>query len=190
MGDEIGDVDELWVENEIGFGWISLGWWWSRWRRQCRGAISVVVRSWRDDLGSANSTARSRRCVWGWGTIYFTLSTLSLSLSLLSLSLSLSLSLFASVSLEMIWRWNRSCIHFPGQRPYFTVKVNDFPENSIFHTQPNTRKGVKGFPEIIWSQNKRSLSTTNHKNRAAAVEVKLKNLASQLQCTSKDRCAL
>ena len=38
MGDEIGDADELWVENEndgvdklwveneIGFGWIDLGW--------------------------------------------------------------------------------------------------------------------------------------------------------------------
>ena len=70
------------------------------------------------------------------------------------------------------------------------VKVNDFPENSIFHAQPNTRKGVKGFPEIVQSQNKRSLSTINQKNKATAVEVKLKNLASQLQCTSKDRCAL
>ena len=46
---------------------------------------------------------------------------------------------------------------FSGQRGYFTVKVNDFPENSIFHAQPNTRFHVKGFPETVFSQNKHSL---------------------------------
>ena len=39
------------------------------------------------------------------------------------------------------------------------VKVNDFPENSIFHMQPNTRFHVKWFPEIVFSQNNTALIT-------------------------------
>ena len=65
-----------------------------------------------------------------------------------SLSLSLSLS---RLSLKMVWSENRNVKQFLGQSLYFTVRWNAFPENSIFHAQPNTRWSVKWFPKMVWS---------------------------------------
>ena len=115
---------------------------------------------WRD-LGGAKSTTRSHRHIWGWGAISPAcliarsrrLSTLSLSLFL---SLSLTLTLSTRLSSEMVWNENRNVKQFLGQSLYFTVKWNVFLENSIFHTQPNIRWGVKWFPKMLWSQNKRT----------------------------------
>ena len=78
---------------------------------------------------------------------------------LVALSWRLSLSLFARLSSKMVWNENRNLKQFLGQNLYFTVKWNVFPENSIFHAQPNTRWGVKWFLEMVWSQNKRTLSS-------------------------------
>ena len=81
----------------------------------------------------------------------------------LSLSLSLSLSLFACLSLEIICSENRSAKYFLGQshKTHGQLKLFSrkfcFSENSIFHVQPNTRWGVKSFPEMVLRQNKRSL---------------------------------
>ena len=78
--------------------------------------------------------------------------------SVKSKALSLSLSFFARLSPEMVWSENRNVKQFPSQSLYFTVKWNVFPENSIFYAHPNTQWGVKWFLEMVWSQNKRSLS--------------------------------
>ena len=82
-------------------------------------------------------------------------------LSLLSLSLwsglsllSLSLSLFP----EVIWSENEGRNWFPGQRWKYWSTRSHFPENDIFRDSQTCGKGWKWFPEIIFIQNKRTLS--------------------------------
>ena len=84
-------------------------------------------------------------------------------LSLLPLSLSLSdlgslFSLSLSLSPEMIWTENKSIKLFPGQRSKYWSTRNEFLENFIFHCSQTCGFGGKWFPEIIFIQNKRSLS--------------------------------
>ena len=43
---------------------------------------------------------------------------------------------------------------------YFTVKGTHFQVNHILHAHPNTRDGVKYFPNFIYTQNKRTLKNT------------------------------
>ena len=85
------------------------------------------------------------------------LSLLPLSLSdlgsLFSLSLSLSLSFFP----EMIWIENKSVKLFLGQRSKYWSTGNEFPENFIFRCSQTCGFGGKWFPEIIFTQNKRTL---------------------------------
>ena len=96
--------------------------------------------------GKSGVGARSRRRVW----------LCEVESSLLSL-LSLSLSLFVRLRPEIVCSENRNVKQFPSQNLYFTVQWNAFPENFIFHTQPNTWWCVKWFLEMVWSQNKRTL---------------------------------
>ena len=87
------------------------------------------------------------------GAIAGEVSSSSLSLrSGLSL-LSLSLSLFS----EMIWTENKSVKLFPGQRSKYWSTGNEFLENFIFHCSQTCGFGGKWFPEIIFTQNKRTL---------------------------------
>ena len=71
----------------------------------------------------------------------------------LSLSLSLSLSLFP----EMLWSENEGRKSFPGQRWKYWSTGSHFPENIIFCDSQTCGKGWKWFPEIIFTQNKRTL---------------------------------
>ena len=57
----------------------------------------------------------------------------------------------------MIWSENRNVKSFPSQSHLFTVKGNSFSKKAIFHAQPNTQFYEKWFPEMVWSQNKRTL---------------------------------
>ena len=107
-----------WVENEIGFGWIGLGWWRSRWRRRwasngnygCDLAdIGVRSRQCWDVISVVLQAARSRRCwgatrpVWsGVGVGARVQRDQCLVRSLLVVSLSLSLFYFPGV--DIIWR--------------------------------------------------------------------------------------
>ena len=90
---------------------------------------------WDRSSGGRLHVARSWWHVWGWGAISP-----------------------ACLSPKMVWSENRNVKQFLGQSLYFTVHWNAFPENSIFSAQPNTRWGVKWFLEMVWSQNKRTLS--------------------------------
>ena len=85
----------------------------------------------------------------------------SLIWALSSLTLSLiwalsSLSLFP----KMNWSENESVNSFPGQRRKFWSTGIQFPENCIFRCNQTCGKGWKWFPEIIFTQNKRTLSVT------------------------------
>ena len=84
---------------------------------------------------------------------------LYLTLTQLSLSRSLSLSFSLSLSLSIFWK-----IIFEGK---IKTEINLHPTHGqlktiyrkcIFHAQPNTRKYGKAFPEMIFTQNKHSLS--------------------------------
>ena len=87
------------------------------------------------------------------GAIASEVSSSSLSLrsglSLLSLSLSLSP--------EMIWSENESVKSFSGQRSKYWSTENEFSENFIFRCNQTCGFGGKWFPEIIFTQNKRTL---------------------------------
>ena len=117
-----------WVEDEIGFGWIGLGWWRSRWRHRwtssgTMGAILPV-------LGA------TRWCFWWIGLAF-------------SLSLSLSLSLFAHLKLgpKMVWSENMNGNDFTGVLGYFTVKGEKHFSWLNLLVQPNTqvlRKSISG----------------------------------------------
>ena len=73
-------------------------------------------------------------------------------------------SLFLSVLLcvesdpEMNWSENENVNSFPGQRGKFWSIGMQFPENCIFCCNQTCGKGWKWFPEIIFTQNKCSLS--------------------------------
>ena len=132
--------DEGWVNRFVG-SWCDLadgrGWSISSW---VRGTISPSCGGDEDgDLTGAisNSTARP----------------LSLSLRVCEsfLSLFLSLRVFGN-DLKV----KQKLKIFSGSKGLFYGESNDFSENSIFHAQPNTQFHVKGFPEIVFSQNKHS----------------------------------
>ena len=86
------------------------------------------------------------------------LSLLPLSLSPIWALSSLSLSLSLSLSPEMIWSENKSVKLIPGQRSKYWSTGNEFPENKIFRCSQTCGLGWKWFPEIIFTQNKRSRS--------------------------------
>ena len=80
-------------------------------------------------------------------------------LSLCDLSLSLSP--------EILWSKNENWIHFPPQKPYFTVKLKIFLVWPNLPDLPNILFSGKGFLNSIWSQNKWTLSPypiTSHVN--------------------------
>ena len=116
------------------------------------------------ELGATNSTARSCRCVWGWAVAHspHSLFFLSLSLPFCYVRESSFLSLFLSLRVCEFQKWFEGKIKtemlLQGQRPYFMVNGNNFPFDPIFLAHPNTRIYGKAFPEMIWSQNKHSLS--------------------------------
>ena len=74
-----------------------------------------------------------------------------------SLSLRSGLSLSLSLSVEMIWSENESVKSFSGQRSKYWSTGNEFPKNFIFRCSQTCRFGGKWFPEIIFTQNKRTL---------------------------------
>ena len=85
--------------------------------------------------------------------------------SLLPLSLRSGLSL--SLSPEILWSENENWIHFPPQKPYFTVKLKIFSVWPNLPNLPNMLFSRKWFLNSIWSQNKRTLSPypiTSHVN--------------------------
>ena len=81
-----------------------------------------------------------------------------------------SSSLFAislSLSPEILWSENENWIHFPPQKPYFTVKLKIFLVWPNLPDLPNILFSGKGFLNSIWSQNKWTLSPypiTSHVN--------------------------
>ena len=80
-------------------------------------------------------------------------------LSLLSLSLSDLGSLFSlSLFPEVIWSENEGRNWFPGQRWKYWSIGSHFPENDIFRDSQTSEKWWKWFPEIIFTQNKRTLN--------------------------------
>ena len=107
----------------------------------------LVDRDRRSRRSSARCDHRTSGAIWA-------LSSLSLSLwSGLSL-LSLSFSLFP----EMIWRENEGAKSFSGQRWKCWSTGSHFPENIIFRDSQTCKFGGKWFPEIIFTQNKRTLN--------------------------------
>ena len=119
--------------------------------RLTRGAIVRWARS-SDD----RAACRSPFC-------FFSLVGRSRRLSLLPLSLSpiwalSSLSLSLSLFPEMIWTENKSVKLIPGQRSKSWSTGNEFPENKNFRCSQTCGLGWKWFPEIIFTQNKRSLN--------------------------------
>ena len=58
---------------------------------------------------------------------------------------------------EMNWSENENVNSFPGQRGKLWSTGMQFPENCIFCCNQTCGKGWKWFPEIIFTQNKRSL---------------------------------
>ena len=101
------------------------------------------------------SLALSVFCVfsgWALSVLFF------LSLSLCCSLRSFSHSLCVLRDSEMIWSENESVKSFPGQRRKFRSTGSDFPENFIFRCCQTRGLGGKWFPEIIFSQNKRTLS--------------------------------
>ena len=77
-----------------------------------------------------------------------------LTVRFLPLSRAHSLSLFP----EMLWSENEGRKLFPGQRWKYWSTGSHFPENIIFHDSQTCGKWWKWFPEIIFTQNKRTLS--------------------------------
>ena len=73
-------------------------------------------------------------------------------------SLSLSLSLFP----EMLWSENEGRKSFPGQRWKYWSTGSHFPENIIFHDSQTCGFGGKWFSEVIFTQNKHSLTLFMH----------------------------
>ena len=75
-----------------------------------------------------------------------------------SLSPSRALVLSLSLSLEFIWSENRNGNSFPYSRPFFLGQQKSISGKFYFPNQPNTRISGKAFPEMIFTQNKHSLS--------------------------------
>ena len=121
-------------------------------KRNATSSLIAPTSSARPTSALVNRAARSsiahRRSSAIWA-----LSSLSLwsGLSLLSLSLSLSL------SQEVIWSENEGRDWFPGQRWKYWSTGSHFSENDIFCDSETCGKGWKWFPEIIFTQNKRTL---------------------------------
>ena len=74
---------------------------------------------------------------------------------------SLSFSLFP----EMIWRENEGAKSFSGQRWKYWSTGSHFSENIIFCDSQTCGFGGKWFPEIIFTQNKRTLSESKGKKK-------------------------
>ena len=145
------------------------GWWViDRWVVvRSRGGSDLAARSGRREL---DGTSGLGAMVWvRWRELNLTLSSLDWSsvcdggselglwfVHRFSLSLSLSHT-HMRLGLEMIWSENRNVKSFPSQSHLFTVKGNSFSKKAIFHAQPNTQFYEKWFPEMVWSQNKRTL---------------------------------
>ena len=125
-----GGIDELWVENEIGFGWISLGWWRSR---RCWGATISPV------LGCDSSMLR---CAIGALTGAWMCN---------QSSCCFSLSLFYFPGMEINCGENTSVKYFTG---FWGMIYSQWK----FRDNPNTPSGVKYFPETIYCRNKHSLN--------------------------------
>ena len=58
----------------------------------------------------------------------------------------------------MIWTENKSVKLFPGQKSKYWSTGNEFPENFIFRCSQTCGFVGKWFPEIIFTQNKRTLT--------------------------------
>ena len=94
-------------------------------------------------------------CIFsGWALFVLFFLSLSLCCSLHSFSHSLCVLRDS----EMIWSENESVKSFPGQRHKFRSTGSDFLENFIFRCCQTRGLGGKWFPEIIFSQNKHTLS--------------------------------
>ena len=118
-------------------------------------AISSIVLV---DRAARRRGAIVRRAAWSTiGALRSGLSLLLLSLwsglSLLSLSLSFS-------GNELKWKWGWKII--PGQRWKFRSTGSYFPENEIYRHCQTPGFGGKWFPEIIFTQNKRTLKDWKH----------------------------
>ena len=125
--------------------------------------VERAARSMTAPRDLVDRAARRRGAIVGRAA-RFGLSLLSLSLwsglSLFSFSLwsGLSLlSLFLSLFPEMIWRENEGAKSFPGQRWKYWSIGSHFLENIIFRDSQTCGFGGKWFPEIIFTQNKRTL---------------------------------
>ena len=117
--------------------------------RRARSLIAIVDRAARSTIAIMHRAACRRGALVD--VMRRDLGSLSLIWALSSLSLSLSL--FS----EVIWSENEGRKWFPGQRWKYWSTGSHFPENDIFRDSQTCGKGWKWFPEIIVTQNKRTL---------------------------------
>ena len=155
-GDRLADLDRALV-------WAVIVWLNSAspaWGRSEQWVLSLTLSVLLCVLGSELSVAGLELSVAGkWiGAL-----VLPLALSVLLCVLCFS-AFFLSVLLcvlrdpEMNWSENKSVNSFPGQRRKFWSTGSWFPENCIFRCNQTCGFGWKWFPEIIFTQNKRTHS--------------------------------
>ena len=87
-------------------------------------------------------------------------------------SFSLSISLFAHLTRKWFEVKIFTSNHFQGQRLILHGQLKIFFGKFIFHAQPNTSIYEKTFPEVIWSQNKRSLIYKKQNNKILKLQQK------------------
>ena len=100
------------------------------------------------------------------GVCSLPLSSSSISLSLSSLSLSLSLSIFRKIVFEGKIKTEINLHPTHGQLKTIFGKC-------IFHAQPNTRKYGKAFSEVIFTQNKHSVSFNIYHSKKKKIDLTL-----------------
>ena len=122
---------------------------------------SWVRRSW------VHGFAVLRFAVHGFAILRLTISSVVRRSQLSGFAISLSLCLresFLSLFLSLRVSGNDLKVKFwlkisSGSKALILRSTEILSEKSIFHAQPNTRKDVKQFPEIVLHQNRRTLRT-------------------------------
>ena len=151
IGDRLAELDRVLV-------WVMIVWLNSAspaWGRSEQWVLSLTLAEGSCVLGSEVSVAGSKLSVAGKWIGALVLSVFLCVLCFSSLFLSMLLCILRDP--EMNWSENESVNSFPGQRHKFWSTGIQFPENCIFRCNQTCGKGWKWFPEIIFTQNKRTL---------------------------------
>ena len=151
-GSQISDIEQegeqdRCIENELDLGWIGLGWWRSRWRRQWASNGDYMC-----DLAGVG--VRRDRCDLGLGLVLGATRPMLLVRFPYCFSLSLSSIFLGWKSFEGKMKPEMD-LHPKCLILQSTQNINSVWPN--FQYLPNTHTSVKAFPEILWSQNKRNL---------------------------------